>query len=188
MMTTTVHPDMFTRVSYEFLQRLDKEAGAWLGQPKLNGHCVLVHKDGKTLFVQNKGGEEKSHIPTGQMALLSALLEDLEEVTVQAEFVGPRADYLGHMPVPRIEIVDCLRWRGEWLRHKPFGERLELLEVEGIPHLPAVESPLLCDLYAAQLTDPVSEGIVVRSATSGLVLHPDVCRVRSDWFKVKFRG
>lgn len=187
-MTTYPKPDMFTRVSFEFLQRLDAEPGAWLGQPKLNGHCLMIHKEGKTLFVQNKTAIEKSHIPTGQMALLDALLADLEEVTVQAEYVGPRPDYLGNMPEPRIEIVDCLRWRGEWLRSTPFSERLELLEVEGIPHLPAVESPLLCELYASQLTDPVSEGIVVRSAKGGLVLHPDVCRVRSDWFKVKFRG
>ena len=82
MTTTYPHPDMFTRVSFEFLQRLDKEPGAWLGQPKLNGHCVLIHRDGKTLFIQNKGGNEKSHIPTGQMALLDALLEDLDEVTL----------------------------------------------------------------------------------------------------------
>lgn len=187
--TTYPHPDMFTRVSYDFLKRLDAEPGAWLGQAKRNGECIVLHVDGDTVMIKAKDGRAKGKMPEKEDDIIQYLsICGLDGVSLQAEMIGPRKDYNGDMPAHRIEVVDCLRWSGQWLRQMPFAKRLGVLKDNGITHLPVVESPHLCELFSAQLTDPVSEGIVVRSASSGLVLHPDVCKVRRDWFKVKFRG
>jgi len=179
-------PDMPKRVSYDYLQKLDGQGG-YCASPKLNGECIIIHCD-EGFEVQGKGGPKGKVLSPALTRWVQRVLCDYDGLSVQAELIGPRADYLGDMPTPRIVVVDCLRWAGRWNRTMPFVARMALLTDQGIPHLDYVESPHMCELFQAQLTDPVSEGVVVRRSSSGLVLHDDVCKEREGFYKVKFRG
>jgi hypothetical protein len=175
------------RVSYQYLQKLDAQPG-YCAAPKLNGECIVIHCDAGVFDVQGKAGPKGKVLSPVLTRWVQRVLCDHDGISVQAELIGPRADYLGDMPTPRIVVVDCLRWSGLWLRALGFVKRIGVLQDHGIPHLEYVESPHMCELFQAQLTDPVSEGVVVRRASSGLVLHDDVCKERDGFYKVKFRG
>jgi len=182
-------PDMPRRVSYRYLETLDMApAGEYVAAAKLNGECIVIHCDAGHFALQGKNGAKQKPLPADLIRWVQSNLCDHDGLSVQAEFIGPRADYLGDMPTPRIVVVDLFRLRGKWLRTTYFTHRIDLLRDLSIPHLSYVESPHMCDLFKAQLTDPVSEGVVVRRASSGLVLHDDVCKEREGFFKVKFRG
>jgi hypothetical protein len=180
-------PDMPKRVSYAYLEKLDAQPG-YCASAKLNGECLCIHCDAGHFELSGKGGEKRKPLSPALIRWVQRVLCDYDGLSVQCELIGPRLDYLGDMPMPRIVVVDCLRWSGLWLRALGFVKRIGVLQDHGIPHLEYVESPRMCELFQAQLTDPVSEGVVVRRSSSGLVLHDDVCKERDGFYKVKFRG
>jgi ATP-dependent DNA ligase len=187
------HPDNPQEVSIDFLQRLDCElpVGLFIAQPKLDGRRRVVHKDGKTLTVQAKNKEQQETalpLPGDIMAQLDEMFFKLvkqDNVSIDCEWIGLRPDVEGGSQNQELYALDILRCEGLWLRKVPFVDRLSMLKKIGFPLLPMETNPNLADFFLRQLAYPISEGIVVRRADSGLVLGINGCVDNPCWYKVR---
>lgn len=200
-----VHPDNPSLVSVDFLKKLDADPpGTWLAQPKLDGwRRVLVkgpYANGTYPWTAHaKRGSEGAVKPFPPD--LAAELERLpvpDGTAFDAEWVGPHvAEHFKSFgfsgPRHSLHIFDCLMWEGKWLRTTPFKHRVGLLRIYGPPErniftVQKVPNPGLVDLFQQQLTNPLSEGLVIRRADSGLILSETKCADNPLWFKIRYRN
>ncbi len=197
-MALWLYPDNPTEVSMDYLRRLDAEApGTWYGSVKW---------DGWRRIASNVGGRWQWRAkPSGSGGLrsmpadLQAEFESLPwpaDVTLDCEWVGPRV--ADAKPVHSLHIFDLL------IPKTPFVERRSRLlkiiaGVDGqkflgacrMPHvhfMPYRINPGLVDMFMEQLTNPLSEGIVVRRADEQIIGHPTRCVNSPFVFKVKYRN
>jgi len=54
--------------------------------------------------------------------------------------------------------------------------------------LPVFANPGLVEIFQQQMQDPLSEGLVVRRADSGLILDLRAPKENPLWFKLKYRN
>lgn len=184
-MSLYIYPDDPARVSIDMLKRMDDDApGTWYGSVKHNGFRRFATKW--------KGEWTWKAKPAGSGALKEmphALREEFEalpwpnDITLDCEWTGTRmiAEH------PKHEL-----WVFDLLNDKPFVERrAELYEIvnphtcngnwERFKHAPNVHlvpyrrNPGLVEMFAEQLTNPASEGLVVRRADSKIIGHHSRC-------------
>lgn len=182
------YPDNPGEVSVDFLEKLDKDpAGTWVGQPKLDGWRRIVHVDDGVVRVQAKHGADTRMFPENIKKDLSKKIDGMTGLSLDCEWVGPRKDAKHLTPGDRLFCFDILRHNGEWLRDTPFAERILLLDDLKLLGVPVFTNPELVEKFYVQLTDPMSEGIVIRHASSKLILRDGRCADNPLWFKAKMR-
>ncbi len=122
-------------------------------------------------------------------------------IGLDAEWYGPR-----HKGTPHsLHVFDLLYLAGFWVGELPFEERYAALAtiMQGKPRtggdrpgcqgervrlMPCVRNPGLMDYFAQQLTNPFSEGLVVRSASQTLLGSYAACADNPYSLKIKMKG
>lgn len=190
------------RVSRDFLRRMDQEEvpGSWLAQPKYDGwRCQGYKSDGRWTFYA-KSGEPSGRLPPQDLRdELAALFADRDGMALDMEWVGPRCkDELraryGAGGYDGFRAFDLLYLDGLWLGNDPFSRRyarLEAVMAQGKARVPAprVELAPCADrgwdgMFEETTRDGLTEGVVLRRATSKIVLGGD----NPGWLKVKWRN
>ena len=193
-----IHPDNPQRISTDYLARLDKDPpGTWLAQRKYDGwRRVLAKEKGKwTAYSKHQSAGSTQAMPQNLLDALDAL-PVYDGTVLDSEWMGNRCSQWvqGHT----LHIFDVLAIGNDsgirrWLRDVPFEKRhVEMLAMlSGCkPPLFLVEcvpNPGMLDLFQRQLQEPLSEGIVVRKASSGLILDQNKPATNASWFKIKYR-
>lgn len=186
-------PDVPVLISLDHLRTLDAEApGTWLAQAKIDGRRRMAYKTHGVWTWHAKNRGDAVPIPT-------ALCDEFESmqwpdgIGLDIEFSGPR--HAGGTPC--LWVFDQLRSNNEWCGDVQFqdrimclSERWEWATVTRIPPHVALlrtwSNPGLCDRYAEQLTNPLSEGLVIRKATSTMIGSIGKCaEAKSGYYKVK---
>lgn len=188
-----MYPDNPSAVSLEFLKRLDADApGRWLAQPKYDGWRRIIDRndDGSyTWRAKPSGSGSTKSVPDD----LRAEFESMNwprGCTLDVEWMGQRITR-----EQKIFVFDLLRHNGKWLRKVPFLERSLILNGPVRPdsfgsrvrYAPVFQNPGLADRFLEQMTNPESEGLVVRRADSGIVGGLSTCEPNPLCFKVKYR-
>jgi ATP-dependent DNA ligase len=185
--------------SLDLLRTLDaEEPGRWIAQPKYDGWRRFAFRyDDGWKWIHKPGG-------TGGIRPLppdiKAQFESMpwpEGIGLDMEWMGPR-DAGGK---DSLHVFDILKNEGEWVGDLPFAKRLFVLagvwlkmSCDSKGPLPkdvhlvrCTPNPGLMDLFAMQLQDEKSEGLVVRRSDSKIVGHDLKCGVNPHWFKFKFK-
>ncbi|HEY3319858.1 MAG TPA: hypothetical protein VGP72_05205 [Planctomycetota bacterium] len=207
------YPDTPRRVSVEFLRRLDTEVpGRWHAQRKIDGvRRVAWLADGKwTYYSKHLVGPAAMPMPNTLVAEFESLPWP-DGIGLDMEWSGRRC--VQFITEHKLHLFDLLMApvgitkqcrssaNGDcWLGDVPFSTRYELLRqlVEAVKmaatspsnhiHLiPCWTNPGLVDRFLEQIQDPLSEGLVVRRADSGLVGHTGRFAENPMWFKIKHR-
>ena len=186
-------------VSPDFLKELDRASpGTWIGQPKLDGwRRVADNLSGWKFQAKHTKGPASKPLPKD-------LQEEFESlpwpkgIILDMEWLGPRV--VAHVKENSLNIFDCLGWDGEWKGNVPFKVRYSTLEkiaykpdpcyISSCKHInivPCWSNPGLFDRYLEQMQNPLSEGLVIRRADSGLIGSFNHCANNPLWFKVKYR-
>lgn len=187
-------PDVPKLVSLDFLRELDAQApGTWLAQPKIDGRRRMIYKKDGVYTWHAKNRDDCQPVPAHLRAQFEAL-SWLDGIGVDCEWSGPR--HKGG--VDKLWVFDLLQWQGEWTGAWTFSKRVQYLQfwfldmlddVRATIHIvPLHVNPGLLDRYSEQLTNPISEGLVVRKATSKMLGGVGQCKVNPEWFKVKHRN
>ena len=191
-----IYPDAPRQISADFLARLDADPpGTWVGGPKKDGKQRCLHYDNGRCVITAKQHKERDEM---QRHISPPKCDD--GVSISGEWVGPRKDSNGNMPRHFFYVFEILRFRGEWLRDMSRSARYHTLRLvlrkaamreDGAAQwglLLEVPNPGLVDLLGHQLTDPESEGVVIRRADSGLILSEQRNEVNPLCLKCKIGG
>jgi ATP-dependent DNA ligase len=188
------HPDIPAQVPLEYLSVLDsRDPGTWIAQPKMDGRRRIAEH-------YNTAWDWHAKEPKGvkPLAMPEWLRQEFESLpwprgcVLDCEWTGMRKKGDAHM----LFVFDILRADGAWLTKMAFKTRLLLLsaifsdarmDTEHVRLLPCVKNPGLVDFFHAQTKSPLSEGVVVREASSGLILDWSKPAVNELWVKAKFR-
>jgi hypothetical protein len=106
-------------------------------------------------------------------------------ITLDCEWVGNSTDGALDPGEHRIIAFDILRWNGEWLDGVDYADRLAMQHTIEIPWAKTYVSPDLTEAYYTQLTNPVSEGLVVRHKQQRIIMLDGRCSEHPLMFKVK---
>jgi hypothetical protein len=198
------YPDNPQLIDTDFLERLDKDfAGTWFAQPKYNGfrRVAWLAGDVWTWQAKHTAGPAAKELPDDLLADWTEFTKPLcgyGPVGIDMEFMGPR----GQHP-PGLCIFDLLMWGGKWLGGTKFVDRyaalsrvyVDLLQTakngrrdelfSRIELLPCWSNPGLPVRFVEQLTDPRSEGLVIRRHDSGLIGSSSRPTNNPLWFKLK---
>ncbi len=188
-----LYPDNPTRVSIDFLKRMDDDApGTWLGSVKHNGYRRFATKAGNqwTWRAKPAGSGELKEMPR-------ALREEFEAlpwpdgITLDMEWTGTRM--IAEHPKHELWVFDVLAGPETEFLHalnsgEPFSARTDYLtnlwydvvekdkiltgHIHFVTHF---SNPGLVDLFQRQLCDDASEGIVVRRADSKIIGNAHRC-------------
>jgi hypothetical protein len=200
----------------DFLARLDQDPpGTWIAQPKLDGwRRVVIFTDqapaapagllfdlhpGWIAYGKRAGAAQCRQMPREITFILDDLASRLQGRAWDCEWMGPRltGELAGRH---HLAIFDLLMRDGQWLREMPFRERISAKAKLILPPaeypagpspiqvVPSYTNPGFVDLFQVQMQDPLSEGLVVRKADSGLVLDPYRSASNPFWFKIKYRN
>jgi ATP-dependent DNA ligase len=180
------YPDNPREVSVDFLAQLDSEPGVWIGSEKLCGRRRLVHFDGSLVTLQAKHKSEGMDVPPHLKAeLICEWRMPVDGVTLDCEWVGNSTDGALDPGEHRIVAFDILRWDGKWLDGVDYSERLAMQTYLKIPWAKTYFSPDLTEAYYTQLTNPVSEGLVVRHKQQRIIMRDGRCSDNPLMLKVK---
>ena len=187
------YSDVPTLVSLDYLRGIDRDPpGTWLAQKKCDGvRRMAYHTPQGWVYIAKNRSDSKPIQPALKEAFES--LPWSVGVGVDMEMTGPRHAGGKH----QLWIFDILavpnHGQSMWVGDMPFDARATLLKLNAwfdpplINYVETVPNPGLVDFYAEQLTDPLSEGLVVRRANSKLIGSTKGCAVNPHWFKVKHR-
>lgn len=181
-------PDNPTEVSVDFLARLDRSPGEYVGSEKLTGRRRIVHFDDGTYTVQAKHGHDRVLLPPvliGMIEKIRAVVGD--GLSIDCEWVGNKSDGALILPEHGLYGLDVLRYDGKWLDKVPYAERILLQGDIAMPWVTRYTSPDLVEAFYAQLTNPISEGLVVRHVTQKNICRDGRCATAPLMFKVKHR-
>ncbi len=198
-MALWLYPDNPTEVSLDYLRRLDAEApGTWYGSVKW---------DGWRRIASNVGGRWQWRAKPSGSGCLRSMPPDLQaefeslpwpaDVTLDCEWVGTRE--VKHKPAHSLYVFDLLLPKTPFVeRRQQLYEIINILKAVPIPiaHMrvpnvylvPYRQNPGLVDMFMEQLTNPLSEGIVVRRADEQIIGHPTRCVNSPFVFKTKYRN
>jgi hypothetical protein len=184
-------PDDPRRVSWDFVKKLDQEdaPGTWLAQKKSDGWRRLAYRRRGTWAYYSKHDREAKS-PPGDLVAEFESLPWPDNVAFDMEWVGPRCvDVLRGRHEFRVH--DLLYMNGIWQGDVTFLRRHEALAKlfkgsERVSLTPVVGENLY-KLFEEQKEDPLSEGIVIRRAGSGLIGDPRKVHDNPSWFKCKYR-
>lgn len=204
------YPDNPSRVSLAFLKDLDAQApGTWLAQPKLDGwRKIADNTSGQWVYsAKHDTGPAAKPLPDELRREFEALPWP-PNIVLDMEWCGNRCVqhvkehslHVFDLLSCDLRILDLLSYGDDgWLGQVPFEKRYSALEyiVQMLPvlggkpkhvHLiPCRKNPGLVDYFAEQLTNPLSEGLVVRHKDSKLVGSFTKPAVGDRMFKVKHR-
>ena len=190
------------RISQDFLKRmaLQEVPGSWLAQPKYDGwRCQGYKSDGAWQFYA-KSGEPSSKLPPQDLRdELAALFADQDGIALDMEWMGPRCvpelrNRYGVGNYNGFRVFDLLYVNGLWVGGDPFSQRYANLstimalskakvEAPRIEVVPAVDREW-DKMFEESQKDDLLEGIVLRRATSKIVLAED----NPSWYKAKYRN
>lgn len=190
-------PDTATAISVDLLKSLDGEKpGRWYAQPKLDGwfRCAVKTGDKWTWRARPGGTGERKHMPPDLQAEFERLPWP-EGIGLCMEWIGPRGvlkrctDFLYVFDVFMIDGELC-DWPA-WKRRNLIDSWRGLSSNWNIPNIRFAESfqnPGLLDRFQEQLSNPLSEGLVLRRADQVLAGHPSQCRPAPLILKCKYRS
>lgn len=192
------HPDSPALISLSRLAEMDKApAGTYLAQSKIDGRRRCAFKiDGKWHWRAKNRGDSQP-IP-------SALREEFEALP-WPDGIGLDLEWSSLRRVGDSEglwIFDLLMWEGQWCT-EPFSTRRALLynwinppecgtrwntfqHATRVHILPCTRGGGMVDLFQSQLTNPLSEGIVIRRADQVNIGHHEKSVVSPTMWKTKF--
>lgn len=184
------NPDVPRLITLDYLRELDREPpGTYRGLPKIDGRRRIAHKCAGVWNWRAKNRGDSMPLP----AQLKQDFESLpwpDGMELDMEFSGPR-----HAKgIPELHIFDMLQFGNEWQGDEEFRRRYDylkrtferFLKRDHVHLIPAYTNPGLVDRYAEQLTNPLSEGLVIRRADSTMTGHPSKCfEAKSGYYKVK---
>lgn len=192
-------PDNPTDVSPDFLKKIDQDTpGTWIAQPKMDGHRKICAFNGSAWHVSGKKGGtgEHSKIPKEIMAELMEM-HFPEGIALDCEWVGPRMKE--HAKRDVLYIFDILTYP-EPEDRLYYAHRRYLLKLligrwynganpeKAIAGVPSWQNPGLFDRFQEQMTNPLSEGLVVRRADSRHLMGRNGCLTNPLIFKCKYRN
>jgi ATP-dependent DNA ligase len=189
------YPDDPMPVSLDRLDEMDNTPpGTWWGQPKYDGWRRIAYNDaGKWTIKPKPNGTGDNGVP-----LAADLFHEFcslpwpHGIALDMELTGPRDKGGEH----RLWVFDLFRpWdcNFQLAVTAPFHERLALLrqymKTCSSPRVRFVEAypnPGLRDLFAQQMTDPLSEGVVLRRGDWGIFGDQKKCKKSPMMVKIKY--
>lgn len=199
-------PDTPRRVSTDFLAQLDRDPpGMWLASAKIDGRRRMIYKANGVYTWHAKNRNDSAPVPAELRAQFEALPWP-DGVGLDCEWSGPR-----HKDGrDQLWIFDLLMLGGVWSADTAKTRRSQLYELIN-PHvqcfeqdggttwaqfmraidvhlLPQLRFPFV-DRFAEQVTNPLSEGLVVQRADYVMVGAHDKCHeAKSGYYKIKHRN
>ena len=183
------HVDNPTPVSVDFLRKIDVSApGMFLGSPKLDGYRRIAIKNGNLWTITGKKGG------TGELVDMPKTLQADLVYMPWPENIGLDCEWVGRRMVESVEH-DIL-YVFDVLDERPAKERLEWLadffkqhgETKYVRSVPFWYNPGLFDRFQEQMTNPLSEGLVVRRSDSRHLMGRNGCLTHPAIFKIKYRN
>lgn len=188
-----LYPDNPVDVSVDFLKRLDAEKTCtWYGQAKLDGwRRMAVFQGGKWTWRAKPSGSG------GMKELPAALREEFEGLTwpdgigLDMEWVGNRM--VENKPVHSLYVFDVFMLDGvlcdwpAWRRMNLVGGWRSFSKAPNVHFVDAMANKGLMDLFAQQICNPLSEGIVVRRHDQKIKGNPSKCVDGQHIYKIKYR-
>lgn len=194
------YPDSPALISLDMLVKLDKDPpGTWLAQTKIDGRRRMIYKDaGKYTWVAKNKGDS--------MPVPADLRDEFERlpwpdgIGLDCEWFGPR-DVKGEH---KMYILDLLVLSGEWYGQHPYAKRCADLYDILNPHIcgpddmwmsmsryPRIKHTVnarmdFVRLFEQEKRNPVSEGLVIRKATSTIIGNRTHSATNPEMLKVKF--
>ena len=183
------YPDSPTPVSPDFLKKIDQDApGTWLGSIKADGFRRICQKNGKVWHISGKKGGTGEHVKMpNEIADALAEYPWPENITLDCEWIGRRMiEHVAHEYLYVFDILDGA----------PAIQRLSLLNTFGmlwgdsvlVKFMPVWTNPGLFDRFQEQMTNPLSEGLVVRRADSRHLMGRNGCKTNPHCLKIKYRN
>ncbi len=183
-------PDNPNLIDVDYLRRLDADApGRWLAQPKLDGWRRWAWLDDAGWHWGAKKGLARAPLPEDLRRKFEALPWPAG-IGLDMEWVGPRQAGGAHSS---LHLFDLWMAGGTWLGKFPFQHRYHCL-ANIVAEIDMKEDSALCifivsiranpglvALFEAQRANPLSEGLVIRRADSGLVGGGS----NPLWFKIR---
>ena len=194
-------PDDPNRITADFLKRLDGSypPGTFVGEKKWDDFRRPAYKEGGQWTFHAKRNEFASRLPPPDLVRELETLDLSDGTALDMGWVGPRDVFKVLKGRNFFVAWDLIFWQGEWQGAVPFSQRhANLSTILGMAKAKAgnaaerilVATPVsghLFKLFEEQKQDPLSEGIVVRKADSGLVGGWSGPTKNSAWFKAKYR-
>lgn len=183
------YPDNPVSVSVAFLKTIDADPpGTWLASCKWDGWRRIATKDnGRWNFRAKPSGSGETKTMPDSLRVEFEEMDLPGDCAYDCEWVGPRGVFLKR-PDHRLYVFDWYPLNGPC---PPFSERHtglgNLIFGENISFVDCFSNPGLVDRFQEQMTNPLSEGLVVRRADSTIIGHPSKCVDNPKIFKVKFR-
>lgn len=194
-------PDDPQRIPSDFLKRLDQDypAGTFLAQKKWDDYRRPIYKVAGKWEFHAKRNEEAKKLPPPDLIRELDALELPDGTALDMGWVGPRDVFKTLRGRNFMVAWDMPFWQGQWQGSVPFSQRYANLKtILGIAKAKvgnAAERVLVVPIQTAnffqffeeQKQDPLSEGIVIRRADSGLVGGWRGPEKNPAWFKAKYR-
>lgn len=185
-------PDDPVRITMENLRTM--VPGQWVAQKKLDGwRCPAYFSGGKWTYYSKDGN--RVIMPPEALRKEFESLAWPSDVAVDMEWMGPRQ--VEHLRGRHsFRIFDMLYLGGKWLGKTEFMERHRNLQTifalaasKGSPSVSVVPvlSGDLLKAFEKEKDDPLSEGLVIRMAKSGLVGNMQKKTQNPLWRKIKYR-
>jgi hypothetical protein len=186
-------PDDPLRITTENLKTM--VPGQWLAQKKSDGwRCPAYRSDGVWTYYSKDGN--RLAMPPETLRREFEALAWPENVAIDMEWMGPRCSST-LKGQHSFRLFDLIYFGNKWLGTTGFQERHARLSEtfskasKGKAHPNVALVPILHgDLLAAfekEKSDPLSEGLVIRMASSGLVGSHKSKSKNPFWRKLKYR-
>lgn len=196
------YPDSPVLVSLDMLRTLDADPpGTWLGQCKVDGRRRMIYKSGGQYTWHAKNKHDALPVPADLKAEFEALPWP-DGIGLDCEWSGPRDTNGTH----ELWVFDLLALNGHWYGGFSFFERrLRLYEIINPHECGSGDTDMwrrlqnsrihrvvtarnnFCALFERQTENPVSEGIVIRKASSTIIGNRSRSVDNPEMFKVKFQ-
>lgn len=195
------HVDNPTAVSPDFLKKIDQDPpGTWIAQPKYDGWRRCAWRvDGKWIWQSKKGSAG------ADVAMPANLVSELESLPLKAGVdIGLDCEWVGKRMVESVDRDRLIIF--DVMTDKTFEMRLGTLyaleafrkdqkkigsperDAQCVEFCGSWTNPGLFDRFQEQMTNPLSEGLVVRRADSRHLMGRNGCLTNPHVLKVKYRN
>lgn len=164
------YPDSPILCSVDMLHKMDADLpGTWIATAKIDGRRRCAYKEPSGWRYIAKNRRDAQPLPDDLRKEFEALpWPDGIGLDMEWSSLRQSGDEQG------LWIFDFLEMRGKWIGDRPYSERIAVMEVyfpvsQRIHQLHWIDNPGLCMFFEQQITNPLSEGIVVRRADSTLI-------------------